>query len=145
MTVARFRKSAVTLVELLVVRAMIDILRGMLLPAVQAAREATRRMQCSNNWKQLGVAAQNYESSHKTFPLGFHFDAHFNAHFNAHFDAHFDGNPTDQGGGTGWAWGAFILPFIEAGNQPALQMRTGTIARRRLDPTKMCHCLPRAV
>lgn len=62
------RRSAFTLVELLVVIAIIGILVGLLLPAVQAAREAARRMQCSNNIRQLTLAALNYESAFKRFP-----------------------------------------------------------------------------
>ena len=64
------RSRGFTLVELLVVIAIIGILVGLLLPAVQAAREAARRMQCSNNMHQLGIALHNYADAHKKFPPG---------------------------------------------------------------------------
>ncbi len=64
------RKFGFTLVELLVVIAIIGILVALLLPAIQAAREAARRTQCANNIKQLGLASMNYVSARRGFPVG---------------------------------------------------------------------------
>src|SRR5262249_38071215 len=63
-------RPAFTLVELLVVIAIIGILVALLLPAIQAAREAARRSQCTNQLRQLCIATMNYESSKKEFPMG---------------------------------------------------------------------------
>ena len=70
-------RRAFTLVELLVVIAIIGILVGLLLPAVQAAREAARRMQCSNSVKQISLATMNYESAFRKFPMAGTVDVDF--------------------------------------------------------------------
>ncbi|HEX5471630.1 MAG TPA: DUF1559 domain-containing protein [Lacipirellulaceae bacterium] len=90
-------KRAFTLIEILVVIAIIGVLVALLLPAVQAARESARRMQCQNNLKQIGLALLNYESNHETFPPGYISDIDSN------------GNDT----GPGWGWAALILPQME--------------------------------
>src|SRR3954447_14026210 len=90
-------RRAFTLVEVLVVIAIIGILIALLLPAVQAARESARRMQCQNNLKQIGLALLNYESNHKNFPAGYISDI--------------DANGTDTG--PGWGWAALIVPQME--------------------------------
>jgi len=86
----RTAPSGFTLVELLAVLAIIGTLIGLLLPAVQRVREASRRMQCSNNLKQMGVALANYEQAKKRFPPG-----------------------NEQTGQRFHAWSSYVLPFLE--------------------------------
>ena len=89
------RFSAFTLVELLVVIAIIGVLVALLLPAIQAAREAARRAQCTNKLKQLGLSVLNYESSRKELPAGHRMTK--------------IGNNIDSLG----SWVTQVLPFLE--------------------------------
>lgn len=82
------KKAGFTLVELLVVIAIIGVLVGLLLPAVQSAREAARRMSCQNNVKQLNLALQNFHDANKSFPMAVEFEV-------------------------GTSWHSLILPFME--------------------------------
>ena len=101
MIVCRYRRDpgairwGFTLVELLVVIAIIGILIALLLPAVQAAREAARRAQCSNNLKQLGLAMHMYHDTCKQFPPGYGYQS------------------TPAANNMEWPWIPRILPFIE--------------------------------
>jgi prepilin-type N-terminal cleavage/methylation domain-containing protein len=90
-----------TLVELLVVIAIIAILVGLLLPAVQAAREAARRIQCSNNFKQIGLAMHSYHTANGRFPPG---GQTVNTPSRAWHQAY------------GISWMVSILPYLEGGN-----------------------------
>jgi prepilin-type N-terminal cleavage/methylation domain-containing protein len=105
---SRVRFSGFTLVELLVVIAIIGILVALLLPAVQAAREAARRMQCSNNLKQIGLALHNYESAHRKFPPG------FISRVTGVWSG--GGNDPIPEAGPGWSFYAMLLPQIEQTN-----------------------------
>lgn len=106
------RTSGFTLVELLVVITIIGILIALLLPAVQAAREAARRMQCANNVKQLGLALHNYHTQHGVFPPG---GVAMNPSAGINL-------ATDYG----ISWRVSILPFIEHGNMFDSLSFTGT-------------------
>jgi len=91
-----------TLIELLAAIAVIAVLIGLLLPAVQKVREAASRIRCANNLKQIGLALHNYHDVNGRFPPGYR-----------------DPRP-DTRPGPGWGWHAFLLPFAE---QPGLHSR----------------------
>ena len=100
---SRFRRTGgFTLVELLVVIAIIGVLVALLLPAVQAAREASRRSSCGNNLKQLAIACHNYHDVALKFPMNYATTAG-----NAHW------NEPDDSTHRSTSWMVQILPFVE--------------------------------
>ncbi|GAA4437012.1 DUF1559 domain-containing protein [Bremerella cremea] len=99
-------RSGFTLVELLVVIAIIGVLIALLLPAVQQAREAARRMQCTNQLKQLGLACHNFHDTFGKFPGGSHQDAFADRTRTNPDEYHHD----DRGR---WSYLTVLLPFIE--------------------------------
>jgi len=104
------KPSGFTLIELLVVIAIIGVLVGLLLPAVQQAREAARRVSCSNNFKQMGLALHSYENANKHYPVAFKTDS--------------DGNQESD-----WGVSPQLLPYIEQaqlGNEVATAIAAGS-------------------
>ncbi len=103
-------RRAFTLVELLVVVAIIGMLAGLLLPAIQAGREASRASACRNNLKQIGIALLNYESTHRHFPKG--------------AEGRYDRKlaPTLM---YGLSWWADVLPYLEQSDLADRLDRTG--------------------
>lgn len=99
------RRRGFTLVELLVVIAIIGILVALLLPAIQAAREAARRSECTNKLKQMAIACQNFHDTYKRFPVASH-EMNFRLQ-NSASSADFTGNRHR------WSYIVAILPFIE--------------------------------
>ncbi len=120
------RNSAFTLVELLVVISIIGVLMSLLLPAVQAAREAGRRAQCLNNLKQLGLAVQQHLTQTKRFPTG-------------GWGPRWVGDPT-QGNTSkqpgGWVFN--ILPYVE-GDTLHDYGADGTIAKSAIVQKQVAH------
>jgi prepilin-type N-terminal cleavage/methylation domain-containing protein len=103
MSRSRTVRLAFTLVELLVVIAIIGVLVALLLPAVQAAREAARRTQCTNNVKQIALGVHNFHDTRGTVPPIVAY-------------APTGGGGTTGGFGAGWGWLPFMLPYVEQKN-----------------------------
>ncbi len=96
----RDRRAAFTLIELLVVIAVIGVLIALLLPAVQSAREAARRAQCSNNLKQIGLGMHAYHATHDVFPPGY-------------ITGTETANINSPETGPGWGWATMLLNNLE--------------------------------
>src|SRR5437899_3410377 len=100
------RRTGFTLVELLVVLAIIGVLIGLLLPAVQKIRDAAGRIKCANNLRQIGLALHNYNDTLGQFPPGLQgFQSPWERKRTPYYGTHFL-----------WSWLAELLPFVEQDN-----------------------------
>jgi prepilin-type N-terminal cleavage/methylation domain-containing protein len=108
-SVMRRERPAFTMIELLVGLSVISVMIGMLLPAVQAARESARQVSCSNNLRQIGLAAQNYHAAFRRFPAGYVSFATSDGVAPPHVML----DPVTWDGAPGWGWAAGLLPFFE--------------------------------
>ncbi|WP_146579378.1 DUF1559 domain-containing protein [Neorhodopirellula pilleata] len=115
------KRSAFTLIELLVVIAIIGVLVGLLLPAVQAARAAARRMDCSNRMKQIGLAIHNYHSAYKRLPRAWWLETPLD---------------TQPKAFNGRVWTVDILPFLEE-QATYEQLNHNTLSVDQLSPTNV--------
>jgi len=153
------RIKAFTLVELLVVLAVIGILVSLMLPAIQVARESARKTHCRNNLRQIAVALQVYHDTHQTLPSGYIFSppspatptsssAPSSPSAAAYQSHRFDAPPPLPlilPNGPGWGWAALLLPFYEQsalGNSIdfhlAVEVPANAEERESMIPTLVC-------
>ena len=117
-------RQAFTLVELLVVIAIIGMLIALLLPAVQAAREAGRRTTCRSNMRQIGLALHTYHDVHHRLPPGW---------------TGYSGGAPDVNGPPGWGWATYLLPYLEQAGLSQRIDRNVSLLDPRHDGVRAAH------